>query len=123
MQCCVKSLCVQQHACGQHVVTGHNTSNKMDQRQVLPAYALSISQSAVTGVTAREAQPANLGPAAALISRWLFLLPRDVVYLPPMMVTMCDMLIFTSSGYDDTVSLHTHQLPLWQVLDWNLQRW
>ena len=72
-----------------------------------PAYALSISQSAVTGMTAREAHPANLGPAAALINRWLFLLPMEVVYLPPMMLTRCDMLILTSSGYDETVTLHT----------------
>ena len=83
-----------------------DTRNKMDQERIQPAYALSISQSAVTGVTAREAQPANLGPAAALISRWLFLFPREVVYRPPRIVTRCEMLTFTSSGYDDTVNLH-----------------
>lgn len=82
----------------------------------VPAYALSISQSAVTGMTPREAHPANFGPAAALINRWLFLLPMDVVYLPPMMLTKWDMLILTSSGYDETVTLHTHTQTWGQTL-------
>lgn len=58
-------------------------------------------------MTCRDMHPANLGPAAALINRWLFLLPIDVVYLPPKMVTKWDMLVLTSSGYEETVTLHT----------------
>ena len=73
-----------------------------------------MSQSAVTGMTPREAQPANLGPAAALISRWLFFFPSDEVYLPPMMVTRCEMVTLTSSGYEDTVTLQGY-LAHWDL--------
>jgi len=45
----------------------------------MPAWALSMSQSAVTGMTPLAAHPANLGPAAALISRWLFFLLKEVL--------------------------------------------
>lgn len=56
-------------------------SNLMYERHgwYMPAWALSMSQSAVTGMTPRAAHPANLGPAAALISRWLFFLLREVL--------------------------------------------
>ena len=65
-----------------------------------------MSQSAVTGMTPLLAQPANLGPAAALISRWLFFLPMEVVWRPPMMDTRCAIAAFTSSGYDETTTLY-----------------
>ena len=76
-----------------YVLTVHRTEVYTVSTQIaqtishIPAWALSISQSAVTGVTALEAQPAYLGPAAALIRRWVFLRPMALVWDPPSMPT------------------------------------